>query len=119
VGQPTRFALCTRYTLLADEISKITRDSTRTLVISCLTNIVSGLTAAQDVKGALEKAMNSLGAILRESVRTNAVLRVFVAPCTPRDVPDFATHSTFALVRLMKRYCVIYERIFTCNCSQL
>ena len=36
---------------------------------------------------------------MRELVRTNAGLRILVAPCTPRSVPDFATHAEFALVR--------------------
>lgn len=98
LGQPTRFALCSRYTVLTDEISKLTRDNTRTLVISCLTGIVASLTTAQDVKVALEKAMTSLGAVLREMVRTNVGCKVYIAPCTPRDVQDFGTHSSFALV---------------------
>jgi hypothetical protein len=86
--------------VLTDEISKLTSDGgTRTLIISCLTGIVAGLTSAQDVKGAFEKAMTTLAAVMRELVRTNAGIRIFVAPCTPRSTPDFATHAEFALVR--------------------
>jgi hypothetical protein len=83
---------------LTDEISKLTRENTRTLLVSCLTGIIANLASAQDVKGAIEKAMTSLGAILKEMVRTNVGARAFVAPCTPRNVQDFSTHANFAMV---------------------
>jgi len=70
------------------------------LVISCLTGIVASLTTAPDVKTALERAMMSLGAVLREMVRNNVGARVYIAPCLPRDIPDFGTHSSFALVTI-------------------
>ena len=98
VGQPSRFVLCTRYTMLTDELSKLTRDTTRVVVVSCLTNIVATLASAPDVRSALSKAMSSLGAVLKDLVRTNVGIRVFVAPCTARTTPDFGTHADYALV---------------------
>ena len=98
VGQPSRFVLCNRFTLLTDELSKLSRDTTKTVVVSCLTNIVATLATASDTKSAIEKAMASLGAVLRDVVRTNAGIRVFVAPCTPRTTTDFESHAEFALV---------------------
>jgi hypothetical protein len=97
LGQPSRFIYCTRFTVLTDELSKLTKD-TSTLVISCLASVVSNLTTSADVKTALETAMTSLGSMLRELVSEQPGLRVIIVHCTPRGTPDFETHSTFAMV---------------------
>jgi hypothetical protein len=64
------------------------------------TGIVATLSTAPDEKSAIIKAMTSLVAVMRELVRTNAGIRVFIAPCTPRTTPDFETQSSFAIVSL-------------------
>ncbi len=97
LGQTSRFIYCTRYTVLTDELSKLTKE-TKTLVISCMSAIVSNLTNSEDVKVALETAMTSLGAMLRELIRDSPGLRIIVVHCTPRGTQDFETHSTFAMV---------------------
>jgi hypothetical protein len=68
LGMPSRFILCGRYTILTDELSKLNKDTT-TLVISCLTGIVSNLLSSSDVKTAIEKAMSSIGALLCDLIR--------------------------------------------------
>jgi hypothetical protein len=97
LGAPSRFVFCGRYTILTDELSKVTRD-TSTLIISCLTNIVSNLLSTTDVKSAIEKAIGSIGAMLRELSRSHPSMRIIVAHCTPRTTPDFDVHSKFAMV---------------------
>ncbi len=100
MGQPTRFSHCSRYTTLTDEISKLGTDViTKVLVVSSLTNVVLNLMNATDVKTAIEKGMGALGAVVREAVRSNIGLRVFIAPCTPRNTQGFKDHARFALVR--------------------
>jgi hypothetical protein len=93
---------CTKYMALTDELSKLNHDiKTRFLVISSLTGIVFSLmTGTSDVKSALEKAMGSLGAVMRDLMRSNVGIRIFVAPCTPRNLPDFQEHSRYALVNI-------------------
>ncbi len=94
-----RFIHCTRYTTLTDELSRLTTDThTRYLVISSLTNIVVNLTTVSDIRSAIEKAMSSLGAVVRDLVRTHSDLRVLIGPCTPRSIKDFKEHATYALV---------------------
>ncbi len=84
---------------MTDEISKIGTDGiTKVLVISSLTNVVLNLMNATDVKPAIEKGMNALGAVIRDAARSNVGLRVFVAPCTPRNTQGFKDHAKFALV---------------------
>ncbi len=101
LGQPTRFAHCSRYTTLTDEVSKLGVDTnTKVLVISSLTNVVLNLMNATDVKTAIEKGMNALGAVIINAVLTNIGLRVFVAPCTPRNTQGFKDHARFALVQI-------------------
>jgi hypothetical protein len=75
-----------------------TESSTRFLVISSLTNIVVNLTTVSDIRAAIEKAMSSLGAVVRDLVRTHADLRVVIGPCTPRTIPDFKEHAKYAMV---------------------
>jgi hypothetical protein len=99
LGQTSRFSYCTRFTVLTDELSKMTKE-TNTLVISCMASVVSNLVnqTSGDVKTALETAMTSIGSMLRDLVRSHAGLRVIVVHCTPRGTPDYETHSTFAMV---------------------
>ncbi len=111
LGQPARFIHCNRYTTLTDELSRLSTESnTRFLVISSLTQIVVNLTTVSDIKGAIEKAMSSLGAVIRDLVRTQAEMRVFVGPCTPRTIKDFKEHASYALV--IRRFNLVdYERL--------
>jgi hypothetical protein len=97
LGQTSRFIYCTRYTVLTDELSKLTK-ATTTLVISCMAGVVSNLTTSPDVKTALETAMTSIASMLRDLIRSQPGLRVIVVHCTPRNTPDYETHSTFAMV---------------------
>ncbi len=99
LGQPIRYIQCSRFTALTDELSKLISDpSTKFLVISSLTNIIINLMGASDVKIAIEKAMTSLGASIKDLTRTNAGIRIFVAPCTPRTIESFKDHARHALV---------------------
>ncbi len=106
LGHPSRFTYCTRYTGLTDELSRLCGDAnTKILVVSSLTGILVGLTTgASDVTKAIEKAMGSLAAVIKELARSNAGLRIFIAPCTPRNIVDFKDHANHALVcrRLFK-----------------
>jgi hypothetical protein len=64
-----------------------------------MTNIIMGLATALDAKTAIEKAMTTLCAQFREVTRTlQGSIVIFVAPCTPRNLEDFYTHSRFATV---------------------
>jgi hypothetical protein len=97
LGGPSRFIFCGRYTILTDELSKLSKE-TNTLIISCLTNIVSNLLSSSDVKLAIEKGMSSIGAMLGDLSRDQPRMKIIVAHCTPRTTPDFDTHSKFAMV---------------------
>ncbi len=99
MGQPTRFVHCTRYTGLTDELSRMTNDTnTKIVVISSLTNIVVGLTGASEIPKAIEKAMRSLGAVIKDVLRTNTGMRVFISRCTPRNIQGFGECSNLAMV---------------------
>jgi hypothetical protein len=104
LGQVSRFVYCTRFTLLTDELTKLTKD-TNTLVISCMSSVVANLVAQAegDMKTTLETAMASIGSMLREVTRAIHGFRVIVVHCTPRGTPDFDTHSTFSMVILKER----------------
>jgi hypothetical protein len=106
LGQPSRFVHCTRYTGLTDELSRLGGDiNTKFLVVSSLTGILVGLTTGtSEVPKAIEKAMGSLGAVIKELARNNVGLRIFVAPCTPRNIAEFKDHANHALVRLRIRF---------------
>ena len=99
MGKPSRFIQCTRFTLLTNELSKLTIHDTSVVVVSCLTGIVLSLAATQDSKSSVEKAMGMLSSVIRDLVRSSGgQIKVLIAPCTPRSTSDFATHSRFALV---------------------
>jgi hypothetical protein len=104
LGQPSRVIFCSRFTVLTDELCKIQKE-TKTLVVSCLTGIIANLITTEDIKTSLEKAMQSIGAVMRGLVRNNPGLRIMIANCTPRETTDFETHSKFALVHI-KRYLI-------------
>jgi hypothetical protein len=102
LGQPSRFVHCTRYTGLTDELSRLGGDiNTKFVVISSLTGVLVGLTTgASEVTKAIEKAMGSLGAVINELARNSVTMRIYVAPCTPRNISDFKEHANHALVGL-------------------
>ncbi len=98
LGQPSRFTFCSRFSVLTDELSTLQKDTT-ILVISCLTEIVANLLSSTDQKTAIEKAMSSIGSILRDLTRNNPRLRILIVHCTPRGIPaDYDAHSKFAMV---------------------
>jgi hypothetical protein len=99
LGLPSRFIHCTRYTALTDELSRLTGDNnTKFLVISSLTGILVNLTGTSEVAKAIEKAMGTLGNVIKELVRSNISLKVFIAPCTPRNIENFKELSNLLLV---------------------
>jgi hypothetical protein len=99
LGQPTRFIHCTKYTTLTDELSRLSNDlTTRVVVISSLTGIVVNLTGTSEIKKAIERAMGTLAGAIKELVLSNSTLRVFIAPCTPRTLPNFQEYAGHALV---------------------
>ncbi len=87
--------------MLADELGKVSKETT-TLVISCLSGVVTSLMSDPDVKSNLEKTMVSLGSMLHELVRDRAKMRVIVVHCTPRNLADYEIHSKFAMVMNFK-----------------
>ncbi len=97
LGQKPSYIFCSRYTVLADELSKVNTETT-TLVISCLSGIVTSLMSEPDVKTSLEKTMASVGSMLHEIVKDRARMRVIVVHCTPRNLTDYETHSKYAMV---------------------
>ncbi len=99
MGQPSRFVHCTRYTGLTDELSRLVTDrTTRVVVISSLTNILVGLTGTSEVPKAIERAMGSLGNVIKDVLRSNSGLRIFISQCTPRNIEGFKEYSALALV---------------------
>ncbi len=104
LGQGARFVHCTRYTSLTDELSRLSNDlSTRVVIISSLTGIVVSLLGTSEVKKAIGQAMNSLAASVRELVHSNSSLRLFIAPCTPRNLENFQEYASHALVKNQMR----------------
>ena len=98
MGQPSTFVHCTQFTLLQDEISKLS-DNVKVLVVSCLSSIVGKIGATTEAKAGLERAMSLIAASFYElHQQRRGSLRIIVAPCLPRKTRDFNTHSTFALV---------------------
>jgi hypothetical protein len=97
LGQPCKFAYCTRYSVLTDELCKLQKETT-VVVISCLSGIVATLLTTSDAKSAIEKVMTSLGSILRDLVRSNPRMRIMIVNCTPRGTPEYDEQSSFAMV---------------------
>ncbi len=101
LGQPSRFTHCTRYTALTDELTRLTGDTiTKVVVISNLTGILVNLYGATDIPKAIEKAMGSLGVVIRELMRGSVGLRMFIGPCTPRNLENYKERASLMLVRI-------------------
>ncbi len=99
MGQPMRFVHCTKYTGLTDELSRLAHDThTKIVIISSLTNIVVGLSGASEIPKAIEKAMGSLGAVIRDVLLNSTGMRIFIARCTPRNLSNFSEYAQQALV---------------------
>jgi hypothetical protein len=95
---------CTKYTGLTDEISRLTSDeTTKIVVISSLTGIVVNLTSTSDIPEAIEKAMGTLGMVIKDLVRNNTRMKVFVSRCTPRNIPNFDEYAIQAMVTIDTR----------------
>lgn len=102
LGQASQFMYCSKFTTLTEEVCRI-QSHVRVVVVSCLSGIVHNLCSAIDTKGAIEKAMSMLGSALYDVVRhRQGSIRIFVAPCTPRNTPDFQNQSKFAIVRVQR-----------------
>jgi hypothetical protein len=100
LGLPSRFTYCTRYTALTDELSRLTGDTvTKVVVISNLTGILVNLYGASDVTKAIEKAMASLGVVIKELIRSTVGMKIFIGPCTPRNLDGFKERAAQMLVR--------------------
>jgi len=100
LGQKSRFVLCTRYTTLTEELSKLaTCPDTKILVVSCLSSIVEKLSQAQESKLGIERAMIMVGNLFHEIYKLKkGAIRIMVAPFNPRQSPDYETHTRFAMV---------------------
>jgi hypothetical protein len=100
LGQPSRFVYCTRYTGLTDELSRLTNDTdTKVVVISCLTGIVVNLTTTSDVPAAIEKAMGTLGMVIKDVVRNSSRIKLYISRCTTRNIQNFDEYASMSLVR--------------------
>jgi hypothetical protein len=99
LGQPARFVHCSKFTSLTDELSRLANDTqTKIVVISSLTNIVVGLTGTSEIPKSIEKAMGSLSAVIKDTLRNSTGMRIFIARCTPRNIPGFSDYTHQALV---------------------
>jgi len=99
LGQPSRFTFCTKMSTLTEEISMVTSDNTRVIVVSCMGNIINTLAMSQDAKSSIERAMSMFGTLLYDIHRTcQSGIKIFIAPGTPRNDKDFDTHNKFAMV---------------------
>jgi hypothetical protein len=104
LGQPSQFSYCTRYTALTDELSRLTGDTvTKIVVISNLTGILVNLYGASDLTKAIEKAMKSLGTVIKELMRSTVGMRIFIAPCTPRNLDGFKERATQLMVKSKRK----------------
>jgi hypothetical protein len=59
---------------------------------------VVGLTGASEIPKAIEKAMGSLGAVIRDVLLNSTGMRIFIARCTPRNLSNFNEYAQQALV---------------------
>jgi hypothetical protein len=106
LGQPTRFVMCSRFTSLSEELSKVGSCShTKIIIISCLSNIVENLASSNDAKTGIERAMLLIGNQLHEVSRMmRGSVRIFVGPCLPKKVANYSTHAQFAMVGVSTLY---------------
>jgi len=100
LGQPTRSVLCTRFTSLSEELSKVTNCAhTKVIAISCLSSIVEKIMQSSEIKAGLERAMLLIGNMIHEVHQSKkGSIRILVAPCTPRRIIDYNIHSRYAMV---------------------
>ncbi len=100
LGQPSRFVYCSRYTGLTDELSRLTNDTdTKIVVISCLTSIVVNLTTTSDVPAAIDKAMGTLGMVIKDVVRNSSRIKMYISRCTTRNIQNFDEYASMSLVK--------------------
>lgn len=100
LGQPSGFAFSSKMATLTEEISLVTPDTTKVVIVGCMGGIISNLMMNQDVKSSIERSMAMLGTLLYDIHRTRqGGIRIFVAQSPPRSDPDFETHNKFAMVR--------------------
>jgi hypothetical protein len=98
LGQPSRVIHCTQFTLLQDELSRLSTD-VKVLVISCLTGIIGKIGGTNEAKTGIERAMSLIASSFFElNHQRKGGIRIIVAPCIPRRSKDFMTHSNFAMV---------------------
>jgi hypothetical protein len=101
LGQPSKLTYCNHYTLLLDEISKLSSQY-KVLVISCLSSIIAKLGSSADAKKGIEKAMKVLTAAFHDVThQSQGQTKILVAQCTPRKSQDFTVHNKFAMVTTM------------------
>ena len=100
LGQPTRFVLCSRFTSLSEELSKVTScPHTKIIIISCLSNIVENLCTSSDPKVGIKRAMLLIVNQLHEVTRMfRGSVRIFVGLCLPRNTANYSTLSKMAIV---------------------
>jgi hypothetical protein len=102
LGQPLKFMGCTKLSTLTEMISTI-EESITVLVVSSLTSIVASMSASSDAKGMIAKGMSMVGASLRDLSRyRHEPLRVFFAPCTPKQKTEHQKLCIFAMVRYLQ-----------------
>jgi len=102
LGQGSRSVICTRYTTLTEELSKMsTCVHTKVIVVSCLSGIVDRLSQSQDGKVGIERAMHMIGNLFHEIVKMKrGAVRILVAPFNPRKSQDYDSYTRFAMVLL-------------------
>lgn len=100
LGQSSRFTFCSKMSSLTEEISLVTSDNTKVIIVSCLSGIISTLAKNQDAKTSIERAMSMFGTLLYDIHRTRqGGIKIFISPGTPRADKDFETHNKFAMVQ--------------------
>ena len=98
LGQNAKSLYCSKYSSLMESISNLS-PTVRVLVISCLGGIVNSLSEGADSKRAIERGMTVIGnGLFSLAMQRSSNIRIFVAPCTPRNSPDFTAHNKFAMV---------------------
>ncbi len=101
LGQPVRSVYCSKYSSLMEATSNLSSD-VKVLIVSCLGGIVASLAESPDSKRAIKKGMTVLGnGLFSFAMQRNSNIRIFVAPCTPRNSKDFSAHNKYAMVDLL------------------
>jgi len=98
LGQPSRSIYCSKLSSVLEAISTLS-SNIKVVVISCLSGIVGTCAEGSDPKTAIEKAMTLIGnGLFSLSTQRQHGIRIFIAPCTPRQSADFPTHNKLAMV---------------------